>query len=454
MDLKCLPKASSAGLRIVLALFAAVVLWTAFDGPACAKSIAEIEESLTHGPERVHFLYGAIILAILMVGVGAFIYEKRWEAKLAEEVIEKTESLRSSEERYRSLVENAKDMIYSLDKEGRIISANSYAANRFANASVMRSKAESIEGRDFFQLCFWDKLSPAVLQKAFNTAELQALEHTGKIGDKDCWFSTHLIPIKDGSGAVKAVLGISRDITEQKEIVHRMENTEKLASLGLLAAGVAHEINNPIAIIMGFSEMVLERYSPGEEMHDVLKRIMNQCRICEKVVSQLLSFSRTSDGAEDITDVNREIEDIIHVVGNTLLMKKIKLVVSVESGLPKIKADPKQIQQVFVNLINNAIAAMKGGGRLTVSTRFDEAGRLVRISFEDTGCGILRENRTKIFDPFFTTKKTGEGTGLGLTVSYNIMTSYGGTITFSSRTEEEPGDQKGTIFTVSLPAFD
>lgn len=419
---------------------------------AVVAPISEVEESIKRDVTHLHILYGVILLVIILVGLTGYLYERRWEKKLEEEVAEKTHDLRKSEERYRSLVENAMDMIYSVGSDGNIISINSYGASILCPNSPA-SYENGLEGKNFLSTASWGSEIPVAIGNAFGSGDAKTLEHSANIGGKAFWFNTRLIPIKNETGVVKAVLGISRDITEQKRMIDQMANTEKLASLGLLAAGVAHEINNPIAIISGFADILLEKIPPDGETQDMVQRIIKQCQVCEKVVSQLLTFSRVSERVEDVTDVNEEIKATTKVVSNTLLMRKIKVELALEPGLPKVKADPRDIQQVFLNIINNAVGAMKAGGDIIISTSFDVAENVVNICFCDSGSGIPLECRNKIFDPFFTTKKTGEGTGLGLTVSYNIITSYGGNITFVTGTEEEAGQEKGTTFRVSLPAF-
>jgi len=226
---------------------------------------------------------------------------------------------------------------------------------------------------------------------------------------------------------------------------------EKLASIGTLAAGVAHEINNPIAVILGFSEHLLEQTESLPEIHDTLKVIEEEGLRCKKIVENLLTFARTPEVTETSAKVTGILEKTLTVVQNTLLTKKIRLETGLTPGLPRVKGDPRELQQVFINLINNAMDAMRGGGLLRIKTLLAPDGRRVAIEFSDTGNGIPREAQPKIFDPFFTTKKTGEGTGLGLSTSYGIITKSGGNIIFTSYPAGEYPEKHGTTFTVYLP---
>jgi len=257
--------------------------------------------------------------------------------------------------------------------------------------------------------------------------------------------------LRDEQGQIFAYEIISRNITGRKAIEDRLINMEKLASVGTLAAGVAHEINNPIAVILGFTEHLLEQTGELPEVNETLKVIEEEGMKCKKIVENLLTFARTPERIETSADVNGIMQKMLSVVQNTLLTKKIRLESSLAPVLPRVKGDPQELQQVFINLINNAMDAMKGGGLLQVEARLAADGKRVAIEFTDTGNGIPKESQAKIFDPFFTTKKVGEGTGLGLSVSYGIITKFGGNILFTSYPAEEYPEKHGTTFTVYLP---
>jgi signal transduction histidine kinase len=244
------------------------------------------------------------------------------------------------------------------------------------------------------------------------------------------------------------------DITERKKLEEQMFNTEKLASIGTLAAGVAHEINNPLAIILGFTDLLMEKFPENPESYDILKTIQKQGNNAKRIVENLLSFVRYKEHREEDVDINKNIEELLAVKGNTLSLHNISVVKDLGESLPMVRGDPNELQQVFFNIMNNAVPVMKGGGRLTIQTRSinTEGGQNIEIRISDTGVGIEPEHRARIFDPLFTTKKVGEGTGLGLTVSYAIVKKYGGSLTFETKTKEESPDS-GTTFMITLPAI-
>jgi signal transduction histidine kinase len=235
-----------------------------------------------------------------------------------------------------------------------------------------------------------------------------------------------------------------------------MENqfyhTEKLASLGQLAAGVAHEINNPLAIILVYADMLLEKVEENSKEHKIIKTIERQGYNCKKIVENLMTFARAREKDQFDTDINRGIETVLEVVKNNLLTKKVSYQMELTEGLPRVRGDAARLQQVFLNLINNAVLAMPQGGELTINTRLNADQDRVQIKIKDTGEGIKKENLPKIYDPFFTTRKVGEGTGLGLSVSYAIITKFGGTIVCESSTKDESKNgTSGTTFTILLP---
>jgi len=223
-----------------------------------------------------------------------------------------------------------------------------------------------------------------------------------------------------------------------------------LASLGKLTAGVVHELNHPIAVILGFADILLEKIEPSKN-HEILETIERQAQNCKRIIESILDFARYPDKIDYSSDVNVSLERVFAVVENILVTEKIILKKNFTKDLPEVRGDSGRLQQVFMNLITNAVAAMQGEGVLTVSTRLNSSGNKVEILFKDSGHGIKREYRDKVLDAFFTTKKRGEGTGLGLSVSNGIVSKYGGTINFETVAEEENREKKGTTFIVALP---
>lgn len=414
----------------------------------------------------VHSLYTRQFLLQVIIGFFVlsgsivllnFRYERQFSASLEEEVNRIREELQRSEARYQALVENAADLIYTVDDAGRILSLNKFAADLFAYAwpSVAPGEVgpEDFVGRTFYEIFSRDtaRFHMDWLQEVKETGRVKPKRHQVTIGEHEFWFSTSIVGLKDEHGDIYAYEIISRNITGRKAFEERMINMEKLAAVGTLAAGVAHEINNPIAVILGFTEHLLEKTEDQREVRETLQVIEEEGLKCKKIVENLLTFARAPERAETSTEINKILEKMLAVVTNTLLTKKIRLESSLTPDLPRVKGDPRELQQVFINMVNNAMDSMKGGGVLRVSTRMAADGKRVAIEFSDTGTGIPREVQPKIFDPFFTTKKTGEGTGLGLSVSYGIVSKYGGNIIFSSYHAAEYPDKHGTTFKIYLP---
>jgi two-component system NtrC family sensor kinase len=226
----------------------------------------------------------------------------------------------------------------------------------------------------------------------------------------------------------------------QQELLHK----ERLASMGQLAAGVAHEINNPLGSILLFSDVMYKEAPEDDPRRDDLKMIINETTRCKNIVADLLNFARQQEVLAQETDVHALLEKVVEGVHLQPIFKEAEIVRQFSPDLPTIQADPAQLQQVFVNLLNNAAEAMEGGGTITLATRPVDS-QWVEIKVSDTGCGIPEENLGKLFTPFFTTKALGKGTGLGLSIVYGIIKMHRGQIAVQSQVGQ------GTTFTVTLP---
>jgi len=231
-----------------------------------------------------------------------------------------------------------------------------------------------------------------------------------------------------------------------KEFAHQqIMKSERLATLGQLAAGVAHEINNPLGAILMYSHLSLEETPEEDFRRQNLEKVVGEATRCKNIVRGLLDFARQSEPNIEEADANDILKRTLSLLRNQALFQNIKITTEFSPNLPKAMMDTGQIQQVFTNIILNAAEAIDGDGELTIKTRTANGDGFIEVEFTDTGCGIPRENFEKIFDPFFTTKEVGRGTGLGLAVSFGIIARHQGTI------EVESHSGKGATFIVRLP---
>lgn len=231
-----------------------------------------------------------------------------------------------------------------------------------------------------------------------------------------------------------------------REYMHRrLSQSEKLASLGRLAAGVAHEINNPLTGVLTFSHLLLRKTPPGTPDHEDLDVIVRETTRCRKIVKELLDFARETKSERKPSDLNKVIRDTVSLVQNQVSFQNVQVQTELDGNLPAVPMDTNEMQQVFTNLALNAAEAMPDGGTITIRTGCNSDPNYIMATVTDTGMGIPEENLSKIFDPFFTTKEAGMGTGLGLAVTYGIIQRHEGTI------EVESEISKGTTFTIRLP---
>ena len=268
----------------------------------------------------------------------------------------------------------------------------------------------------------------------------QRLHHQGK----HLTLNVSIAPLVSKSNERIGRLLLFDDVTQRERMEEQMTQTEKLTSLGLLAAGVAHEVNTPLAVISNYIQMLAKQMPEGDPRQSIIDKIVKQTFRASEIVNNLLNFSRTGAAEAASVDVNRVVEETLSLVAHPLKASQIQVLKELGESLPPVHGSANKLQQVFLNLFLNARDAMPGGGMLEVRTAAHNGS--VEIEIADTGAGIPREDIHRIFDPFFTTKSNGRGTGLGLSVSYGIIKEHAGKIDVRST----PG--KGTSFHVEFPA--
>jgi len=244
-------------------------------------------------------------------------------------------------------------------------------------------------------------------------------------------------------GRVSYIVEISRDITQEIKTQEMLLQQEKLGSVGKLAAGVAHEINNPLTAVLTNSMLLLEELTEDDPMYEDLKGIADETLRCREIVRGLLEFARQDVPAKVESDLNKVVSSVVSLVRKQFSFKDITINQDLADNLPKVNIDKDQFQQVIVNMLINAMEAIERNGEIQVETSYDEPGHTIRLKIKDTGHGLPEEARLRLFDPFFTTKDTG--TGLGLSISHGVIQRHGGSISFESQVG------MGTTFTITLP---
>lgn len=242
---------------------------------------------------------------------------------------------------------------------------------------------------------------------------------------------------------------LEKKVEERTKELTKMQahlfQSEKLASLGKLSAGIAHEINNPLGGVLIYSHLLLEDTDKSSPHYENLKKIVKETSRCKNIVKGLLEFARPKDPEMSLIDINKLVDKSLSIMEGQALFQNIRVEKRYSSDLSKIVADSGQLQQVFMNIILNAAESMDGNGSLILFTSLDEDSKNISIKFTDTGQGIKEEDKKRLFEPFFSTKEVGKGTGLGLAISYSIIQKHNGLIEVHS----ELG--KGSTFTVKLP---
>jgi two-component system, NtrC family, sensor kinase len=273
------------------------------------------------------------------------------------------------------------------------------------------------------------------------------------------WFHMVKVPVYDEE-RIAGLLLTARDITEIKKYQEKLVQTVKMEELGKLAGGVAHEINTPLGIILGYAQMLLEDLPQDTETYEFLHIIEKQAQICRRIVADLLNFSRISDSRMDEMDLNQSLDEVLHLVRQIFKQDWVDIEVSLAPHIPPIRGDKEKLKQVWLNLLNNAFESIGRDGTIRITSKLCPYGNHVVVTVADTGAGINAEDMKKIFEPFFSTKAPGVGTGLGLSVSFGIVREHQGRIFAMSpappeilrETGEPPKPSgPGALFAVLLP---
>ena len=335
--------------------------------------------------------------------------------------------------------------LYVIDRDYRI-----QAWNRKRETGTQGVVRDEVLGRTVFDVLH--RLLQREFERVFQTGRMEQLEVESSATGERRHYRLTKIPMRLDGDEVTHVITIGEDITEWKAVQEQIAQTEKLAAVGQLAAGVMHEINNPLATLGACLEALEARGedlagSSRQAFEEYFRIMESELGRCKRIVDGLLDFSRPKARNKRRAPVNQIVEDTLFLVKHHDRFKGVKLVRQFAPGLPEVQANTEQLIQAFLAIMLNAIDAMEGSGTLTVDTALGpDRGDEVLVSISDTGAGIPREYLSKIFEPFFTTKAPGRGTGLGLSICYGIVVEHGGRMQVDSQLD------RGTTFRVFLPA--
>ena len=360
-----------------------------------------------------------------------------YREELEQEVQARTVEIGANKEYLENLLENANDVIYTLDSEGRF----TYVSSKIEAWGYQK---EDLLGRPYGTLLAsgvgrreWEERTMRLQVK-----QVHELEIVTRTGERRA-VVVSLAPLHEPGGDTFRVLGIARDMTETRKLEQQIRSSEKLVSVGRLAAGVAHEMNNPLGGILNCLYNLRKGTVSASRQKEYQISMEKGVERVQKIVRQLLHFSQQHEPAFVLTDINVLLDQVLALTTHLFAPNQIVLERVRDQELPPAMVDGSMIEQVLMNLVLNAVHAMKNGGTLTVQTVVAEG--VYRVEIRDTGSGISPEVLPRIFDPFFTTKREGEGTGLGLSVSLGIAERHGGRITVASAVGT------GTTFSLYLP---
>jgi two-component system, NtrC family, sensor kinase len=358
-------------------------------------------------------------------------------AQLYRSLEEKAEQIERLKDFSENIVESLNMGVLAVDLEGRVESWNTQLEQLIG---VPRHEAV---GRKLEEVLPEDLVAEVDARAAHEHVSSIYKFHLRNRAGRALVVNISIAPLLGKSSERIGRLVLVEDISQRVRLEQQLIQNEKLSSLGLLAAGVAHEVNTPLAVISNYIQMLAKEFPGDDPRHKLIDKIIKQTFRASEIVNNLLNFSRT--GAAEFTkvDLNAVVEETLSLVSHPFRSAHVQVIKTLQKGLPPVLGSNNRLQQVFLNLFMNARDAMPSGGMLEVRTAGHNG--YVEIEITDTGIGIPRENLIRIFDPFFTTKSSGRGTGLGLSVSYGIIKEHAGKIDVRST----PG--KGTSFRVEFP---
>jgi PAS domain S-box-containing protein len=343
-----------------------------------------------------------------------------------------------------SIIESINVGLIAVDPEGKVTHLNSAIENLL---SLKRNAALGRQVEKLFSEDFADTLRQVLGKDGWQLQEIRHIYklHTAAVSGRGLVLNIAIAPLQDGQSQTGALM-VLEDVTTRIRLEEQLQQREKLSSIGLLAAGVAHEVNTPLTGVSSYSQLLLGMLADTDPKHALLQKIKNQAERATNIVNNLLNFSRTGSATEfSEVEINEVLDDTLQLLEPQLRRHQIELARVYDSDLPRVFANSGKLQQVFTNLLLNARDAIPDGGRITISS-FAPDRDSVCVEVTDTGIGIASENVAKIYDPFYTTKGVGKGTGLGLAVTYGIVQEHSGHI----GVESTPGS--GTTFRITLPA--
>ena len=404
-----------------------------------------LEAMVPAGPGQVMAQDVLLVVAKILAPVVA---AAELSQDLASEIAVRTRELEAQRSFAAKIIDTLPVGLYVIDRSYRI-----RAWNRKRETGTQGVSREDALGREVFEIL--DRQPRELLQREFDAVftagELQQVEMESTATGEPRHYRITKIPMRMDDEHISHVITIGEDITDWHQAQQRLSQTEKLAALGQLAAGVMHEINNPLATILACSEALAPRYTslPQSELQNVqeyLKIIDTEVQRCRRIVEGLLDFARMKTGEKRPVHVNEVVEQTLFLLKYHERFKRLTVAREFANGLPQLRADPERLIQSFMALMLNAMDAMNNRGVLTVRTGFNpERVDELMVVFVDTGAGIKPEDLSKIFEPFFTTKPQGRGTGLGLSICYGIIAEHRG------RIEVESQVGIGSTFKVFLP---